>query len=385
MTTTYTAFTSSSQFISVPSICWHVHLLSAPLSILHRGVPRESVNNLIEAQLLHFGLGLQSTSDSLSTEFTFDYDLVSGNPLDAVLPTVSGSTLTWNNSASVYIGSNIDRTYWYSSVYIATIDNDTLVRWQQSILSYGTSNPVYTTLSLTSPPVTRSNIFSPFVRSSTSSDFANSMLLRLASLQAPISYVTAPFINVSTLSVNEREVIVTDPTQDVVDYYSDLRDSLSNVPAIEILLAEIAAVPAGAYDLLITLYNELVPLLVDTIQQIEAVIAGTGGIVYIYTYIANSSTSSTLVYYSVFDPAIYVDYIQSNLLRSYSATGTNGRTVNDGYTNTLIYRRQQCCTSPLISVGSTVDSDWEEVFIIVAIILVALILFIWLASSGRRG
>src|SRR5207244_1956580 len=147
----------------------------APLSILNKKPPRQSVNNLIEAELLHFGIGLQSTggfgtvtgSESF-IECTFDYDLVSGNPLNAILPSsISGNTLTWSNQASVYLGNSIDRNYWYNSTYITTINNNTLQQWQQLMINYGTRNPFYSVFSLSPPPVSRDSTFAGYARSST--------------------------------------------------------------------------------------------------------------------------------------------------------------------------------------------------------------------------
>lgn len=383
--TTYTVFNSTTQFINLPSYCWRVYALTAPLSILKKKMPLDAVNNLIDANLYTLGIGIQSVDNNLALECTFDYGLVSGNPIDAVVPTVSGTTLTWNNAASVYIGSNIDRTYWYASTYIATINNSTFQAWQQDMLNYGTNNPYYTLFATIAGPPTRADIFNPLSRSSTSSDFVNTLLNGLTTLSVPINYATAPFINVYIITNIVVASTSTVPTTQNIAYYNELISVLNPaLGSITIILLSIANTPAGDYSQLITLYNILIPLVVNVFQTMLNYVNISGGTFTYYGY-PSGPPGTTLTYYSIGSSSLYGDYIQSNLMRSVIALGTDSVEVLDPYTSTSGFIPQGCGGRQNNNNGGYVPiNPPDEHWYIIVIIVIAVVLFIWLLFAAEE-
>ena len=394
MSVTYTIFNSVNQFININSACFKFFLLTAPINVLSKQMPLVQHNSIITEQLYHYGIGFQSNTNP-NVEFTFDYDLISGNPLDAIVPSVvtPPSTITWNNNASVYIGSFIDRTYWYQADYIGTIDNNTLQTIQQWILSYSTLFPYYVTFTVSNSPISRDNVFNPVYNSSTSSDFCYSLFSQMSVNSVPIDYAITPFVNIQTISVTGTMVTTTDLTA-ITNFYSQIKSAFvgtsgsppvlyDRVAELEAIFTQINNLPAGDYSTKQTLTEQAQAILTEIYDDIFiATIAGSR--IYYYSY---SSGTSDLVYYTLSSGSTgtgYVDYLQSDLQRTVFAVDTSNTQVNDAYSIAAKTVQPNCCvgvttTQPMVNLF---EEELFFGFVVLVLVFFLLFCFMWYRSKS---
>lgn len=336
----YTRFLAESQILSYPNLSFRMYYLEAPISILGKETPTSLSNKLLSPNLYHTGIGFQSTDKGDPVEFTFDYELVTGFSFNAILPKIVDGKIIWNNETEVLIGSFIDRSYWLKSTYIGTITNTDLVKMQKYILeSWNPANPIYslfrgclpspTDLQSTLP--SRETIFNPYMRGSTCDDFCYSVFDYLISIGVCIEYVVPPMTNMNCLVApeeNAREVDYEQESGLILIWYSLLEENLADIydlyNQIDEILAEIKVAPP---DEIPALVERLIVLFIEVLFKLGEIF-----IQYEYMYYYGYHKDGSVGYWRYDSPSIFINYIQSNLLRSFSALNTSGQTVMDGYT-----------------------------------------------------
>jgi len=384
----YTTFTSGSPFVSHPGMSYNVYLLQAPISVLGKETPSSLSGHVFNLQLYHTGLGFQSTDLSRQFEFTFDYELVTGFTLNALLPEIVNGELVWHNQTEVLLGNRIDRNYWINSDYICTITDQQLQQYQSWIIrDWIPNNPIYSLFSASIPSddnpniPTREGLFNPFMRASTCDTFAYSSFQQFINLSVCIDYVTAPFVNVQVFVVERDNAAIVDyeaNKQQLIIYYTALEDTLNTTVTdfanIASLIEQIKNAPLSDIPALL---EQLGIVLVETLEQLLALYLEFE-FAYYYGYNNNSLTAS-VVYWKFDFARPFVDYVQSNLSRSVDARDLNGNVVNDGYTSA-----NQFCICNCNTVNTNPVTNFHGIEILV-FILILFVVFILLYAYSRRN
>ncbi len=341
---TYTRFLNESQIISFPGLTYRLSYLEAPISVLGKNTPKSVTDEkLVSPDFYHAGIGIQSTDPSNPVEFTLDYELVTGFTIDSFLPEIDDGELIWNNQTEVLIGNYIDRNYWIRSDYICDINNDILVGLQQWTLNtWIPQNPNYSLFSAVLPSSDdpsepdRETLFNPIMRSSTCNDYCYELFNYLISVQVCIQYDTPPMNNVNAFIVERSQAKVVsyeDKKTEIVNFYTlfeiELRASDDILDRIEEIIEEL---PDADPDEIPILLAELIVLSVALIVGLESIYESFET-VYYYGYDENGPA-----YWEFDNPQVFINYVEGNLYRSFSAVTPSGIRVNDGYT-----RSNQTC------------------------------------------
>lgn len=342
----YTKFENRSQIVSNPNLNFRVFYLESTISIIGKDTPKSLSENLVSLDFFHAGLGFQSIDPNAPLEFTLDYELETGFTLDALLPEIVGEgddkQLVWNNQTEVLIGNYIDRNYWRTSTYICEISNETLVALQEWTLNtWIPDNPNYSLFSAVLPSQddpsapTRETLFNPYMRSSTCNDYCYEAFKFLISRDVCINYVTPPFNNVNAfvLPRDKAEIVNYDEFRFlIIEFYEQLEDEINQIgnllQQIQEVIEEIETAPPEEIPALLL---ELVELVAQVIIQLILVYANFQ-FVYYYGYTDDPNNSGELVYWRFEEPSIFINYVEGDLYRSYSARTINNVKVIDGYT-----------------------------------------------------
>lgn len=370
---TYTIFDNPSQIKTFPEdLKFRVYYLEATLSIFDTIMDIDFPSGLIGINAFHSGVGFQSTDKSKPYEFTLDMIVKDGFTLTSILPEIREGELIWNNAPVNTIGSFIDRNYWERSTYICTITSaqvTDIMRW--TLDTWQPKNPIY---SLFYGIPTVNDIFNPTFRPAFCDNYSHSIFFYIQNqnggqftdpvntgtgFNVCIDYCTPP--NISSCAFISTDMVQVDYETDkgaIVNFYIELETALMQVIIDEERLMEIIRQlredPGN-----IELIREAEQLIFEILLEL-AVIYEDFEVVYYYGYDANNQPA----YWRINDPTILLQYLDSNLLRSYPPTDINGTIVNDTFT---------CATCHDCE---TLASSNTDLVIIALIILIFLIIVI---------
>ena len=233
----YENFNNSSQFISYPDKHFNVYLLTASVSLFGKNTSKFSHNKILlnnldtnssaEIETYHTGIGIQCTDNNYPIEFSFDFDIDTGNILNSILPTKISE---WKNSASVYIGNSIDRNYWRTSTFICNINNNDLTSLQKWILDvWIMNNKYYSLFSYIHPDqFNNGDFFNCYLSGSSCDLFVNNLINYLKILDININFVNPPYLNVMTIVTDVQNVYETNDYE-ISMYYNKLIDDLNRL------------------------------------------------------------------------------------------------------------------------------------------------------------
>nr|QBK90269.1 MAG: hypothetical protein LCPAC102_01820 [Pithovirus LCPAC102] len=364
----YVPFTSFDQIIKFPSnLNFRVYYLEAPISILSQNVLSQDIlNDIIDINIFHSGIGFQSTDINNPIEFTLDYNIINGLNITSLFPTIIQSpngdeNLIWNNEAAPFIGNHIDRDYWFQSKYIATISSSQLHNIEKWVLqSWIPQNPIYVLFS-GSKSNKRESLFNPFMRSSDCYDFAYFMIEFMKdSLKICIDYATVPNITIATFISSFPGSIVPvsfeENKNDIIEFYRNVNIFIQNIIDIQANIQECIKENSSS----LTLYAIENDLFVIT--QLYDDIYNTFNIIYVFGYLPDGSIG----YWKITNPNPLIDYIKINIKRSYRSIDLEGNSVTDSFSDIIPTCKTTKNTSNILFI---------ILFIIVIFIMIVLIFY----------
>jgi len=386
----YTKLVDSDQIVSFPGATFRMYYLEASISILGKSTPKSLNNNIVGLNFNHVGVGFQAFCPSkpyFRTEFTLDFELLTGFTFDALIPKIIDGEVVWDNEGEVLIGNFIDRNYWTRADYIGEVTNDQVVAVQQWVIdTWNVNMLMYSLFSGCDPDAegnpSRENLFDPYMKSSTCNDFAYDVFDFFINLKVCINYAVPPMTNVNAFVVpraEAKEVEYEVYKSAIVEYYTSLRANLESLldlfTQIEALIAEIKVAPIDEIPALIL---ELGLLFVETLVKI-----GELYIEYEVVYYYGYWTDGSIGYWKYEKPPLFVNYIESNLYRSYPALTTEGKNVIDSYTA----ESQDCvpiagCCEPVKCCHK--GTNWGLWIALILILLVLVVFFILYLTMGRK-
>lgn len=365
----YTQFISLNQILRYPSnLQFRVFYLEAPISVLSQTIlDADLVNNLVETNIFHSGIGFQSIDPNFPVEFTFDYNIIEGFNVTGLFPIIEGDELIWNNQASVYLGNYIDRDYWNRSSYIANVNSQQLVQILEWILNDWTPmNPIYVLFSGVRS-ASREDLFDPIFRSADCFDFAYALIEFMKENQRIcIDYPTVPNLTIATFISSFpgsiTPVSFEENQQEILDFYTFALDFLNDTIDIDLQIEECIeenGCPLNVY----AIENDLF-----AVTQIYEEIYRNVGVVYIYGYLPDNS----LGYWRIVNPNPFIGYVKTNITRSFQAIDIEGQPVVDAFSDPI----PTCIFPP----SSTLTFTFIIIFIILFIII---LVFFILAYTVR--
>lgn len=361
---TYTIFNNRNQILRFPSNAqFRVYYLEAPLSVLSDTLVNAGViSSLVEFNIFHSGIGFQAISEEKPFEFTFDYNIINGFNIQALVPQIINDEIVWNNEAAAFLGNFIDRDYWNHSTYLATVTGDQLILIQEWIINtWSVENPNYVLFSGSSSEERR-DLFNPVMRSADCYDFAYALIDFIKnSLFICIDYAVVPNLTIAAFissfpgsivpvdfEANRDEIITF--FQGVINFFNNPTINLSNLSPFNLFSVE--------NDLF-----SVIQLYVEFYQSLS--------IIYVFSYLPDGS----LGYWQITNPGILIDYVQIDINRSYRALDINGQLVTDAYSDLI---------PTCIDAIPVVSSSFSVLFIIFLIIIILIIFAIVYVVYQRK-
>ena len=382
---TYTVFNDHSQVRTFPAnLTFKVYYLEAILSIFGGVEQIGPLGDLISVNAFHSGVGFQCTDKNNPYEFTLDMIVKDGFTLTSILPEIVDGELVWNNQGANTIGSFIDRSYWERSTYVCTITSaqvTDIMRW--TLDTWQPKNPIY---SLFYGIPDMQDIFNPTFRPAFCDNYAYSIFFYIQDQNGGqftdpvnigqgfgvcIDYATVPNVTACAF-VSENMVAIDYETHKgaIVGFYIELEAALNQIiidgKSLAEIIQEIRENPGN-----IELILEAEKLLFEILLELYLIYTEFD-LVYYYGYDANNNPT----YWEITNPTILLDYIDSNLQRSFAAKDINGSTVNDGFT---------CATcSNCVDYEQEYNRSLILIIIILTVLIIATILF-WIIYLIYRG
>ncbi len=364
----YTIFNSPSQILRFPSTSqFRIFYLEAPLSVLSDALVNAGIiNSLVEFNIFHSGIGFQAVNERQPFEFTFDYNIINGFNIQALVPTIVDNEIIWNNQAAPFLGTFIDRDYWNHSTYIATVTGDQLIHIQQWILNtWSPQNPNYVLFSGVASDQ-RQDLFNPIMRSSDCYDFAYGLInFMKQSLFICIDYAVVSNLTIASLVSSFPGSIVpvdfeTNRTE-ILAFFQGVIDFFDN-PAINVSRFNRRNLFSVENDLF-----SVIQLYVEFYQSLN--------VIYVFSYLPNGSPG----YWRITNPGILIDYIQINIKRSFRALSTQGRLVTDAYSDLI----PTCLDARDNLVNETTSMSWIFIIFLIIIIIIIFAIIGYVVYSRR--
>lgn len=405
----YLPFTSPDQIVKFPSnVLFRVYYLEAPLGLLSLTYEGgKFLNNFVNINGFHTGVGFQSLDCDEPYEITFDHIMKNGFNLTSLLPTIVNGDLVWNNQMQINIGNYIDKHYWERSTYICTITSEQLTIIQNWILNtWIPKNPIYSLFSGSKSSSTQ-DLFNPIFRPSICDTFAYAMFNYIADTNGGllvdpvntgtgfdicIEYVTVPNVSISAFIGETGTMVPVDyesNKQEIITFYEAFLEEVSELEKvtsdIEKLIEQIRNDPNLSPDE----KNALIWQLVHDVFTFINIIAEaylTFETIYYYGYSPDNVTPG---YWKMTKPKIELTYTNSNLKRSYNALSYDGKTVEDAYT----VPKSCKCVTPVPSeeepITSGVTSDegipiWVWIIVGIIILIIIIVIFVIIFTAGEN-
>lgn len=381
----YQRFISPSQILNFgPNSKFRVYYLESALSILSNTILDLGViNNVIEVNIFHSGIGFQSIDPTNQIEFTFDYNILQGFNATSLIPQINdnnlrwnttnqddNSVIRWNNQSGVFLGSYIDRKYWQHSTYVTLVTGKELIAIQNWILNiWNPQNPIYVLFAGIKSVETYDN---PIMRSSNCYDFTYDIIDFIDnSLKVCIDYVTVPNITISafieTFPGSIRPINFNQYRDQIIEFYTTLSNYINNNININQTIDKCINDSNTNNQPVITNNTDALTIYsiendLFTVIQLYEEIFDQSQTIYLYGYHPNGS----LGYWIVEDPDFFISYIKININRSYRSKNIYDQPVNDPYSNVI----PTCNTSKEMM-------DYTYIFLIFFIILIIIIIIIF--------
>lgn len=212
-----------------------VYYLEASLGLLSglQNIPLpipQAERSIFTVNGYHTGIGFVTRKGT--GKYAFVLDLIAPNGMvAAILPTIDGNTLTWNNQTQITY-NDIDNNYWDHSTYICDITRQNLIDLTKDILyTYVPVHPLYTLFRVAKSPNIQ-DLLNPEMTSTVCDDFAYFILNTLQKKYgAKVFYQTHPKINMAAFITNSEPKKL-DPIQDketILTFYRTVLQGLNKL------------------------------------------------------------------------------------------------------------------------------------------------------------